>query len=59
MPPGGVDVLTRAEFDTLFALEATLEEMKDAALALGERCGCEVTFVGTDEMYVRFTRKGA
>ena len=57
MPPGAVEVLTQAQFDGTFAREPTLDGRKRAALALGERCGCAVVFVGSESMFVRFTRR--
>ena len=57
MPYGGVEILSRSQFDAVFRDGETLEGMKGAAAALGERCGCGVIFVGADSIYVRFTRK--
>lgn len=57
MPLGGVEILSRDHFEAVFRDERTMDAMKGAAAALGERCGCGVMFVGMDAIYVRFTRK--
>jgi hypothetical protein len=57
MPSGGVEVLTRSQFEKMFPQQTTMEARKEAAVAFGERCRCDVAFVGGDDMYVRFTRR--
>lgn len=56
MLPGGVELLTRERIDYIFA-GSTLEQQKLEVVSLGEKCGCGVMFVGTDNIFVRFTRK--
>jgi hypothetical protein len=57
MPSGGVEVLTRSQFKKMFPKQTTTEARKEAAVAFGEKCHCDVAFVGSDDMYVRFTRR--
>lgn len=57
MPPGGVAVLSQAHFGRIFGSERSLEARKREAVVLGERCGCGVLFIGTDDIFVRFTRR--
>jgi len=57
MPAGGVEILTRAAFDATFASRSELEDRKYEAVALAERCGCGTTFIGTEHLLVRFTRR--
>lgn len=57
LPFGGVELQTQAQFDRTFRVGADLDQRKAAAVALGERCGCRVLFIGTDNIFVRFTRR--
>jgi hypothetical protein len=52
-----VEVLTRSQFKKMFPKQTTMKARKEAALAVGERCRCDVVFVGGDDMFVRFTRR--
>jgi hypothetical protein len=56
MPIGGVEILSKSHFDVVFGKEATLDARKRAAAALASRCKCAVLFLGTDQVFVRFTR---
>jgi hypothetical protein len=56
MPIGGVEILSRDHFDVVFSREATMDARKRAAAALAKRCKCAVVFLGTDQVFVRFTR---
>jgi hypothetical protein len=56
LPLGGVELLTKAQFQQEFADQVTLPEMKEAAIALGERYSCRVLFFGQEHAFVSFTR---
>jgi hypothetical protein len=55
---GEAEMLTRAQFDQVFARgNASPDEQKLAAAALGESKGCRVLFTGQEAIYAIFTRR--
>jgi hypothetical protein len=57
LKPGEIEILSRDAFDAVFSGGDGVETRKNKAIELGESCKSQVLFVGTERMFVRFTRQ--
>ncbi|HEV2557538.1 MAG TPA: hypothetical protein VGU45_02830 [Microvirga sp.] len=54
---GEVEMLSREEFEQAFRALPSLPDKKKAAITLGDWRRCGVIFVGTERVFVSFTRR--